>query len=541
MSGAVAPSTEKALRGLFWKLLFRGRAAHGMGAHRGKKQLSLAGMLFVYTLFGALPAVLGLSMDTFVFSSLLHGYTFMFASLSLAANAGTMLFMREESEILLHRPITSQQLLRSKITVLVGFSLLLALSLNFIGLIAGCWSKGATWRFIPAHLISTVLLMVFSASCIVLVYNLSLKWFGRERLDNLLAMLQTLLSVLMVVSSQFVPRMFGSDSVQNLKQLSGWALALPPVWFGALDSLLSANTNQQAVLLPASFAIAATVITTWLAFGKLSAAYGEGLMALNENTSAPVELHQRRGRWLHKLASMPPFSWWLESPVEKGSFILSLAYVTRDREMKLRLYPGIAPMLIMPVAMMFSSAGIKSGLDLSWMQTFASCFIGIVPLQVMMFLQRSEHWHASSIFHMAPLPHWFPLFNGARKAVLGLLTYPILLLQALVMCGVQHSAVPLAMTLPSLIFLPTFSLVPGLIGNWLPLAKPAEEQRDVGTGCIFMAFVMGISAIIGGLSWYTWSKGWFVPFLVIEVVVMYVANHLLMHHIQRKIWLPDEE
>jgi predicted MFS family arabinose efflux permease len=109
------------------------------------------------------------------------------------------------------------------------------------------------------------------------------------------------------------------------------------------------------------------------------------------------------------------------------------------------------------------------------------------------------------------------------------------------MCGIQHSVVPLAMTLPSLIFLPTFSLVPGLIGNWLPLAKPAEEQRDVGTGCIFMAFVMGISAIIGGLSWYTWSKGWFVPFIVIEAVVMYGANHLLMHLIQRKVWLPDEE
>lgn len=541
MSQAKSPSPEKVLRTLFWKLLFRGRASHGMGTHRSKKQGSLAVMLVIYGLFGAVPALMGLSLDTFVFSSLLHGYTFMFASLSLAANAGTMLFMREESEILLHRPITSQQLLRSKVSVLVGFSLLLALSLNFVGLIAGCWSKGATWRFVPAHLISTVLLMVFSASCIVLVYNLCLKWFGRERLDNLLATLQTLLSVLMVVSSQLVPRMFGSNDMQNLKQLSGWALALPPVWFGALDSLLAANTNIQAVLLPASMAIVATVVVTWLAFGKLSASYGDGLMALNENTSAPVEAHERRGRWLQMIAALPPFGTWLKTPVEKYSFILTLAYITRDREMKLRLYPGITPMLIMPVVLMFSSAGFKSGLDLSGVQTFASCFIGIVPLQVMMFLQRSEHWHASAIFHSAPLPHWFPLFNGSRKAVLGLLTMPVLLLQTLLMCGIQRSLVPLTMTLPSLIILPTFSLVPGLIGNWLPLAKPAEEQRDVGTGCIFMAFVMGISAIIGVLSWYTWIKGWFLPFLVIEAVLMYGVNQYLTHHIQRRAWLPDEE
>ena len=43
--------------------------------------------------------------------------------------------MREEVEILLHRPVPPKELLRAKILVLLIYSMLLALSLNLAGLI----------------------------------------------------------------------------------------------------------------------------------------------------------------------------------------------------------------------------------------------------------------------------------------------------------------------------------------------------------------------------------------------------------------------
>ena len=57
-----------------------------------------------------------------------------------------MLFMKEEAEILLHRSVTSRQLLRAKTFVLVAFALILALSLNLAGTIAGLRSRGANWN-----------------------------------------------------------------------------------------------------------------------------------------------------------------------------------------------------------------------------------------------------------------------------------------------------------------------------------------------------------------------------------------------------------
>ena len=543
MSAAASPSPEKVLRRMFWKLLFRGRAAQQMQSHRTKKQISMGATLLFYALFGLVPCMMAFTMDALTFASLLHGFTFMLASLTLATSSGTMLFMKEEAEILLHRPVTPQQLLRAKAFVLVAFALTLAFSLNLAGLIVGMWSKGSSWRFFPAHVLTTVLLMMFSTGCIVLVYNLCLKWFGRDKLDNLLTTLQTIVSVLMMVSSQLLPRVMGSEAMHHFTAVKGWALALPPVWFGALDALLSGASPWSVVAWPASLAVFSTAAALWLGFGKLSAAYGEGLMALNESSSSVNSTDSKpKNRWLPKLLQASPFRWWLRDPVERHAFLLTSAYMARDREIKLKLYPGIAPMLIMPVVMLFGMSGLKGSSAATWVQCFAACYLAIIPLQAMMLLHRSEHWRAASFFQTSPLPHWAQLFHGARKAVLAWLTYPILILQAVAFCLLQHSLLPLVMILPALIFLPAFSLVPALTGTWIPFSLPPEEQRDAGTGCLFMAIVMTVSASVGGLAMWMWNLGpfWFSGFTVVEAIAVTVSYSLMNRTIKSREWKTSE-
>lgn len=544
MSTAAVPPPDKVLRKLFWKLLFRGRVAQQMGAQKTKRQIGLGITLFIYALVGIMPAAFALNADSFVFASVLHGFTFMFASLTLASNAGTMLFMKEEAEILLHRPVTPQQMLRAKCAVLAGFALLLALALNLAGLVAGLFTKGATWRFIPAHLLSMALLMLFSAASIVLVYNACLKWFGRERFDNLLASLQSLLAILMILSGQIMPRMLGLDTFKNLENVSGWLLALPPVWFGALDALIGGTSfNPAALWLPASLGVLATALTSWLALEKLGSAYGQGLMNLNESSGTIKDSKKPRGRWLAALVKLPPLTWWLRDPVERHSFKLTTAYLVRDREVKLRLYPGIAPLLIMPLFMTFTGGrGGKSTFDAAIMlQGFATCFLGMVPMQAMMFLGCSEHWRASAFFHTAPLPHWTPLFHGSRKAVLACLTFPVLILQTAIMCGMQRSLAPLALSLPAVLFLPAFSLVTGVIQQWLPLSKPSEEVKNTVTGCLMMAGTMAAAGIVGGLASWMWHIGYFWPFLVIEAVLMLGASFLMKYLMRDTPWVAMKE
>lgn len=536
-----SPSPAKVLRGLFWKLLFRGRTVQQTGAQKTKRQLGLAFTLVIYALVGLMPAILARGADSFVFASALHGFTFMFASLTLASSAGTMLFMKEEAEILLHRPVTPQQMLRAKCAVLAGFAFLLALALNLAGFVAGLGCKGATWRFIPAHLFSTALLMLFSAASIVLVYNACLKWFGRERLDNLLATLQSLLTIGMILGGQIMPQMLKIDTLQHIENVSGWPLALPPVWFGALDALFGGTTlNHASLWLPAALAVLVTAVTCWLALEKLGNAYGQGLMNLNESVGIAKDRTKPRGIWLTTLVKLPLLRWWLRDPVERQSFLLTTAYLVRDREVKLRLYPGLAPMLIMPLVMLLS--GSRGGTEGTMMiQGFATCFLGMVSLQAMLFLGCSEHWRAAAFFHTAPLPHWTPLFHGARKAVLVCLSLPVLLLQTAVLCGLQRSFTPLALSLPALLFLPTFSLVTGMLGQWLPLSKPSEEVKKTATGCLMMLGVMIAAGIVGGIASWMWHVGWFWVFLSAEAVVMLGAAVLMKRLMRRTPWVAERE
>jgi len=544
MSTAVVPPPDKVLCALFWKLLFRGRVAQQMGAQKTGRQIGLGITLLIYALIGNIPTAFAVNADSFVFASVLHGFTFSFASLTLASNAGTMLFMKEEAEILLHRPVTPHQMLRAKCAVLAGFALLLALALNLAGLIAGLFTKGATWRFIPAHLLSMALLMLFSAASIVLVYNACLKWFGRERFDNLLASLQSLLAILMILSGQIMPRMLGLDTFKHLENGGVWLLALPPVWFGALDALIGGTSfNSSTLWPPAALGLLATGLTSWLALEKLGSAYGQGLMNLNESSGTVKDSKKPRGRWLDALVKLPPLSWWLRDPVERHAFKLTAAYLMRDREVKLRLYPGIAPMLIMPIFMTFTGGrGGKSAFDATTMlQGFATCFLGMVPMQAMMFLGCSEHWRASAFFHTAPLPHWTPLFHGSRKAVLACLTFPVLILQTAILCGMQRSPAPLTLSLPAVLFLPAFSLVTGVIQQWLPLSKPSEEVKNTASGCLMMAGTMAAAGIVGGLASWMWHIGYFWPFLVIEAVVMFGASFLMKHLMRDTPWVAMKE
>jgi ABC-2 type transport system permease protein len=548
MSTAVAsgsdrrpPSPAKVLRSVFWKLLFRGRAAQQAGSQKTKRQMGLGVTMLIYAMVGLVPAMFAHDADSFVFACSLHGFTFMFASLTLASSAGTMLFMKEEAEILLHRPVTPQQMLRAKCAVLAGFALMLALALNLAGFVTGLGSKGATWRFIPAHLFSTALLMLFSAASIVLVYNACLKWFGRERLDNLLATLQSLLTIVMIVGGQIMPRLMQLDAFKHFDHVSGWMLALPPLWFGALDALLGGTTLNPATLwLPAGLAVGMTAVTSWLALEKLGNAYGQGLMNLNESVGVAKDSTKPRGRWLSALVNLPLLRSWLRDPVERQSFKLTTAYLFRDREVKLRLYPGIAPMLIMPLVMLFSG-GSGSAETTMMMQGFATCFLGMVSLQALMFLGCSEHWRASAFFHVAPLPHWTPLFHGSRKAVLVCLSFPVLILQTAVLCGLQRSWAPLALSFPAVLFLPTFSLVTGLMGQWLPLSKPSEEVKNTSAGCLMMAASMGAAGIIGGLASWMWHLGHFAIYLAVEAAVMFGAAFLMKYLMRDTPWVAQQK
>lgn len=527
-----APTPQKALRRLFLTLFLRGRGARGLNLKSAPKSVGekLALTLLFYGLFGCV-ALSMVKQPVFVLAIYLHTMTFAFLGMFVASSAGEILFNKDEGDILLHRPIDARTMLWSKIRVLVEVSLWVAVTFNLAGLVAGVFSPDGGWRFPIAHIISTTLEALFCAGSVVLIYQLCLRWFGRERLDSLMTLTQVLVAVGAVLCSQILPRLiFRIGNVLTASESSRWIGLFPPAWFAAFDDALAGSRGAVSWVL-AVVALAATGIVLWLAFVKLAQDYETGLQTINETVSRKRKTKRGR-RWLEWMINVPPLCWWLRNPVSRASFLLTTAYLLRDRDVKLRVYPGIAPMLVFPMVLLFQKGNGMGNFGVA----FAGGYLGLIPLLGLSMLQYSQQWQASDIFRSAPMRGPAPIYDGARRAVLCFLTLPVLAVVGGVIFLMHGFSSQFLLLLPGLVALPVYALMPGLVGKAIPLSCPIEEAKSAGRGTV-MILVMLISMGLSGIASWAWSQGWFWQFLMIEIIlagVIYTGMRLAFQKVRWK-------
>jgi hypothetical protein len=352
------PSPGRALRRLFLTLFLRGRSARGLQRKGAPTSVGgkLAWTLFFYAAFG-LVALLFAGQPIFSLAIYLHAMTFIFLGMFVTSSSGEILFNKDEADILLHRPIAPRTLLWAKVWMLVEVSLWLAVAFNLAGFFVGLGASDGDWRFPFVHALSIVMEAVFCTGCVVLMYQLCLRMFGRERLEGFITTAQVIVSIAAVLSGQVLPRlMMNVNVLGRLREPSPWIRVLPPAWFAGIDDALAGSMSGSSWLL-AALAVSATAGISWLAFNKLAQDYETGLQKLGECASAAAPKRASR-RWLDTLVGMPPLSWWLRDPVTRASFLLVMAYLVRDRDVKLRLYPALAPLVLMPFIFMLQDLGM---------------------------------------------------------------------------------------------------------------------------------------------------------------------------------------
>jgi hypothetical protein len=189
-------------------------------------------------------------------------------------------------------------------------------ALNVAGLWVGTATTDGGWRFAVTHVVSTVLEALFCTGFVVVIYQLCLHWFGRERLDGLITTAQVVVGVAAVLAGQLLPQfVVRSGGMTAVSADSWWIGLLPPAWFAGLDDAVSGSMASTSWAL-AALALFGTAIVLWVAFGKLAGDYGTGLQLLNESVSPKRPRHERR-RWIGAIVDSPPLRWWLRDPVER--------------------------------------------------------------------------------------------------------------------------------------------------------------------------------------------------------------------------------
>jgi hypothetical protein len=217
--------------------------------------------------------------------------------------------------------------------------------------------------------------------------------------------------------------------------------------------------------------------------------------------------------------------------------LLTTAYLLRDRETKLRVYPGVAPFLAMPIMFMFSMRGPagESGFGLA----LASSYLSLVPMLAATMVCYSQHWQAADIFRTAPIAGPGPLCNGARQAVIFCLAVPLMLAfigLAWVMAGWSPQ---LCLLLPGLISMPVFAMMPSVDGQLVPLSRPGDDAKAATRGVAMIGMMM-LAMLIGGAGVAAWHMGFFWWLVAVEAVVAVVACLVMRRATAQARWASAE-
>jgi hypothetical protein len=535
MSTAADADSDRALRKLFLALFLRGRGARGL--QKDNAPGSIAKKLWLALALHAAVGLMALAFirsPVFVMSLYMHAITFMMLGMFIAASAGEVLFNKEEAEILMHRPVTPEALLRAKILMMLQVSAWIAGALNLATVAIGVLGRNGHWAFLPAHVISTMLSALFSIGLVVMTYQLGLRWIGRERLDNLLTTIQVIVSVSFIVGMQVLPRLMANmPDGAALAVDRWWLLLLPPAWFAGVDALLMGDISQSSIML-ALAGVVATGGLTYLATVTLAASFGRGLQKM-QDVSAPRPEHARKRR-LPALVRRPPLSWWLRDPVSRASFLLVTAYMLRDREVKLRLYPAIAPVMVFPIIMLVGS-GSRGGGSSDFALAFGSVYLCVVPISAINLLEFSQQWQASDVFRVAPISGPGRILHGVRRAVLLLLALPMFIGIAALSFAIAQSADRWPILIPGLVALPVFAMIACAIGQPLPLSRATDEAKTAGRGAAQVLLMIG-AVVMGFVTLSAWKANQIWTLVLIEGAAAVAAYIMCRQLVNDAKWRP---
>lgn len=527
-----APDPGKALRRLFLTLFLRGRSARGLDPDKAppsiQRKLALALALYFFV---GLAELTFLRQSPFGFSLVMHAGTFVLVGLFVASSSGEILFNQDESDILLHHPIPPAVLLKAKCRLLLEVSLWMAGAFTFAGLIGGALAFPRGLGFLVGHLVGTVLMTFFTVGSVVLLYQVCLRRFGREKLEGLMTTAQVMAGILAALAGQ-LPNLLAREQgvLPDAMQLgNAWMIVAPPAWFAGLDGLCMGRITPANVLLSA-LALGVTALVLHMAFVRLADTYQEGLQAIQERRTtgpaAPTGMP-----WADRLMNLPLLRLAFRHPVTRAGFRLAAAYMVRDRDVKLRLFPSLAPMLVVPAVIILKDTS-RGGSAMGW--TLMVAFLSFIPLIGQSVLQFSQHWQASDLFHVAPLEGPSRLRDGVRRAVALLLTVPMLLAILVAVAFLPGPPHRWLLLLPGTMALPLVARL-AFHAPIAPLSLPIQEAKAASRISLQLVGMFGgmIFAGLAMVAHHFHLLGWF---LVAEAALILPAYLALRRQQQRQPW-----
>jgi hypothetical protein len=464
-------------------------------------------LVAIYTFMGFAPALTafvridGLHIDVFFYSIVALSFTLFMVALAILAESGNVLFNETEIDVIGHLPVSPRTLFAAKALNLMFFSLLLSVASNLFPAICGLATERANLISVPAHLISAVIIAMFATAVVVVSHSLFIRYLSKERFDNLIAYCQAGLTVIFFLGYQLLPRMLDTYKLGAAFKFHWYFLFYPPVWFSGITLLFIGEINTYSTVTSAIALISMLALVT-VALRKMSMGYISFISkpyhgyikgkATEESTSKPS-----KGR---EYVSLQIFrSTLLRRPAERAVFDLVRFYLKRNREIKVRLYPSLAYVVVIPL-IGFITEGLPDPFlsqELALYPIIGAAILCLMAQTAVEGMIFSEDYNAAWIFRAAPVASLGDVHGGIRKAVVFFIVLPGFIILFVLYTILWHSPLHSFMVLaPWLIITPTTLVISFLFREVIPLSVRYQKGQQTSRNFVILAFGMiGLSFV----------------------------------------------
>jgi ABC-2 type transport system permease protein len=377
--------------------------------------------LLMNVFFGAFIGVIAFFSSNFLMGQILmHSFVLLTLVMTLIADYSSVLLDTSDNTILLPRPIDSKTLLAARIIHISIYLGQIMLSLALVPLIICIFKYGIIAMFIL--LISLLLNLLAAVFLTGVLYLLLLKYVSDEKIKDTINFMQIATSVFFLVGYQIIPRLLGTDFLKDSNtQWHWWQILLPPVWFSA--PLVAWVDKEPTTVLMLASALGAfiPILGLWYANKYLSSNFTQKIANLSNETSNQqlvINNNQRLTFFSKYLTS---------STVEQGAFQFTWKILSRDRKIKLKIYPQIASSFIFLLILILNKVDFQklesiadvvenlkeSNLYLLFIYFNVSIIIGAVSI-----IRFSDDYKAAWIYTASPIKNQGEILLASLKASL---------------------------------------------------------------------------------------------------------------------------
>jgi len=377
---------------------------------KGKKK-SRFSQHIIYIFFGVMLIPILLMTESVHLSMSLYTTLILFFLLSsMISDYSTVLLDTRDQVMFLTRPIEKKALSLGRFIHIFSYVLvlLLELSLPSIAVIGMRFGIGAG----ALLFLMSILMSVFSVVLTSCVYVLLLHFFNGEKLKDFITIFQVLFTVTITLGYQIVPRMINVTALTSAEfTVKLWHVFVPPMWFAAPLSILIDQGAQTVVFVMAILGITVPILLLFFYVRWIAPRFEGYLSKMNESG---VGSHSKKGlreRLVYAIASLVS-----QTDTEKAFVLFSRKILTKERETKLRMYPGIVFAIGFPIIFGVMNQYGES-IQIRGNETIIMYFYmtPIFLISLLVNIKYSESYRGAWIYKVAPFTQHSEMLRGVIK------------------------------------------------------------------------------------------------------------------------------